>query len=171
MNVKKGHCVLACDMGGTYIKAACVLADGTLAAPMRMIPSNSGGSLKEILGSWKEVFTQFLNDASENGLDITGIGVCTPGPFDYKRKTSLMRHKFRSIYGINLEEAIRTVIPLPNVPFEFFQDSNCFLAGEQRYGAAKGVTNCACVTLGTGLGFSVMVDGKFLTNGDRKSVV
>jgi glucokinase len=152
-------------MGGTYIKAACVLADGNLAAPMRMTPSQSGGPLEGFLGSWKEVFKLLLNDASEKGLDIAGIGVTTPGPFDYKRKMSLMRHKFGSINGVNLEEAIRKEIKLPDVPFLFFQDANSFLAGEQRFGAARGVQNCACVTLGTGLGFAVMANGHFLTNG------
>jgi glucokinase len=152
-------------MGGTYIKAACVTEDGNTAAPIRMIPSQSGGPLEGILGSWKEVFMGLLADASQNNLKITGIGVTTPGPFDYKRKMSLMRHKFVSIYGINLEEAIRKEIELPDVPFLFFQDANSFLAGEQRFGAARGVQNCACVTLGTGLGFAVMSNGQFLTNG------
>jgi glucokinase len=152
-------------MGGTYIKAACVMEDGTIATPIKMIPSNSGGPLEDILGSWKEVFKLLLNEASEKGLDIAGIGVSTPGPFDYKRKMSLMRHKFSSIYGVNLEDAIRKEIKLPRVPFLFFQDANSFLAGEQRFGAARGVQNCACVTLGTGLGFSVMANGQFLTNG------
>jgi glucokinase len=152
-------------MGGTYIKAACIPEDGKPAAPIRMIPSRSGGPLDGILESWKEVFESLLQEASRYHLRLAGIGVTTPGPFDYKRKTSLMRHKFSAIYGINLEEAIRQKAGLPDVPFLFFQDANAFLAGEQRFGAARGVRNCACVTLGTGLGFAVMVDGRFLTNG------
>jgi glucokinase len=161
----KQSCVFACDMGGTYIKAACILEDGKMAAPMRMIPSRSDGPLDGVLGSWKEVFEGLLEEASRNSLRVAGIGVSTPGPFDYKRKTSLMQHKFSAIYGINLEEAIRKEAGLPGVPFLFFQDANSFLAGEQRFGAARGVQNCACVTLGTGLGFAVMAKGQFLTNG------
>jgi glucokinase len=152
-------------MGGTYIKAACILEDGKMAAPLRMIPSRSGGPLEDILGSWKEVFEGLLEEASRNSLRVAGIGVTTPGPFDYKRKMSLMRHKFSSIHGVNLEEAIRQKAGLPDVPFLFFQDANSFLAGEQRFGAARGAQNCACVTLGTGLGFAAMADGQFLTNG------
>jgi glucokinase len=152
-------------MGGTYIKAACVAEDGKPAAPMRMIPSQSGGPLELILESWREVFEGLLEDASRNSLRVAGIGLTTPGPFDYKGKTSLMRHKFSAIYGINLEEAIRKKAYLPDVPFLFFQDANSFLAGEQRFGAARGAQNCACVTLGTGLGFAVMAKGQFLTNG------
>jgi glucokinase len=165
MSVKKHYCVFACDMGGTFIKSACVLSDGTIIGKMKMTPSNSEGSLEEIIESWKEVFSCLLEESSQNRLESIGIGVCTPGPFNYKEKISLMRHKFKSIYGVNLGQEIQKAISLPTIPFKFFQDSNCFLAGEQHYGAVKGVMDCACVTLGTGLGFSVMTDGKILTNG------
>ena len=158
-------CILACDMGGTIIKSACIFSDGNIIGKINMIPSNSSGSLEEIIKAWKETFDCLAKTVSENSLDITGIGVSTPGPFYYKEKKSLMRHKFQSIHGINLEKEIRKTVSLPDVPFEFFQDANCFLAGEQTYGVAKGYKNCACVTLGTGLGFSVMADGKFLSNG------
>jgi glucokinase len=132
---------------------------------MRMRPSRSDGPLEDIIASWKEVFDYLLRDADENNLDIIGIGISTPGPFNYARKMSLMRHKFKSIYGINLEAAIREVMILPDVPFRFFQDANSFLAGEEYFGTARGVLNCSCVTLGTGLGFAVMAEGKILTNG------
>jgi glucokinase len=47
----------------------------------------------------------------------------------------------------------------------FVQDANAYLMGEQRFGAAKGVQNCTCITLGTGLGIAAMVNGRLLTNG------
>jgi glucokinase len=163
--MKTNLCVFACDMGGTYIKAACIPEDGNMTTPMRMIPSKSDGPLEAIIQCWKEIFEVLLEDAFKINLNLAGIGISTPGPFDYKHKTSLMRHKFSSIYGINLEEVIRKEINLPDVPLLFFQDANSFLAGEQRFGSARNVQNCACVTLGTGLGFAVMANGQFLTNG------
>jgi glucokinase len=163
--MSNGSCVLACDMGGTYIKAACITGEGRIAGTLRQTPSCSDDSPGKILESWKEVMRGLLEIAAREGLEIAGIGISTPGPFDYLNKTSLMRHKFAALYGINLEEAIRGVIALPAVPFVFLQDANAFLAGEQRFGVARGVQNCAGVTLGTGLGFTVMSNGQFLTNG------
>ena len=165
MSNKKQNCAFACDMGGTYIKAACVLPDGSLLEPFIMTASRSDGPLDGILEAWAETFTLLLAQADKAGLSIEGIGVSTPGPFDYKRKMSLMNHKFQAIRGIDLEEAIRGRIPLPDLPFLFVQDANAFLAGEQKFGAAKEVSNCTGVTLGTGLGFAAMADGRFLTNG------
>jgi glucokinase len=161
----KETCVLACDMGGTFIKSACVTADGRLAGGLKQTPSRSDGPLEYILTSWEEVLTNLLKNAAAENLEIIGIGISTPGPFNYEKKTSLMRHKFQSIYGINLEEAIRSRITLPDVPFNFVQDANAFLAGEQAFGAAKGVQNCTGITLGTGLGFTAMANGRFLSNG------
>jgi glucokinase len=158
-------CVFACDMGGTYIKSACILEDGSIAGDLRMIPSRSDGQLSDILESWEKTLRSLMETAVEHDLEITGIGISTPGPFDYRRKMSLMKHKFQPIYGIDLEAAIKTHLPLPPVPFIFVQDSNSYLLGEQRYGSAKGIENCTCVTLGTGLGISAMAGGKLLTNG------
>jgi len=152
-------------MGGTYIKAACMLEDGTISGSTLMIPSHSDGPLEGVLSGWEETFNALLATASENGLKILGIGVSTPGPFDYTRKTSFMKHKFQSIYGIDLEKEIRNRIRLPDVPFQFYQDVNSYLMGEQGFGAARGVQNCACITLGTGLGIAAMAGGKLLSNG------
>jgi glucokinase len=158
-------CVFACDMGGTYIKSACILDDGSIAGDMQMIPSRSDGQLSDILESWGKTFQGLTETAATQCLEITGIGVSTPGPFDYRRKMSLMKHKFQPIYGIDLEAAIKNHLSLPPVPFIFVQDSNSYLLGEQRYGSARGIENCSCVTLGTGLGISAMAGGKLLTNG------
>ena len=167
----KNSCVLACDMGGSSIKAACVLEDGTIAGDTLMIPSHSDGPLESILDSWEETLTALLSTAGEMDLTVLGIGVSTPGPFDYSRKMSLMKHKFQSIYGIDLEKKIRGRIGLPDVPFRFVQDTNSHLLGEQHFGAAQGIHNCACVTLGTGLGMSAMADGRLLSNGRDSSYI
>jgi glucokinase len=163
--LKNQGCVLACDMGGTYIKSACVTVKGRIAGGLRQTPSRSDGSLEDILASWKEVLSGLMENAAVENLAIAGIGISTPGPFNYACKMSLMRHKFKAIHGLNLEEIIRRKITLPDVPFIFVQDANAFLAGEQAFGAAKGVQNCTGVTVGTGLGFAAMVNGRFLTNG------
>jgi glucokinase len=152
-------------MGGSFIKSACISTEGKIIGTVKQTPSRSDGSSNDILESWKEVMRGLLKIAAEKDLKIMGIGISTPGPFDYSNKKSLMRHKFTAVYGINLEEAIHGIIALPKVPFIFVQDANAFLAGEQGFGAAQGTQNCACVTLGTGLGFAVMSNGKFLTNG------
>jgi glucokinase len=152
-------------MGGSFIKSACISDEGKIIGTVRQTPSRSEGSPADILESWKEVMRGLLESAAAKGLEIAGIGISTPGPFDYSNKMSLMRHKFTAIYGVNLEESIRSIITLPKVPFIFLQDANAFLAGEHGFGAARGIQNCACVTLGTGLGFAVMSNGQFLTNG------
>ena len=162
---ENGNCIFACDMGGSFIKAACMNGNGTITGETLMIPSHSDGSPDNILGAWEVTLKILLDTMVANKLNLIGIGVSTPGPFDYIRKMSLMKHKFQSIYGINLENEIKKRIRLPDVPINFIQDANAYLLGEQKFGCARGIENCMCVTLGTGFGIAAMAGGKILSNG------
>lgn len=163
---KKSSCILAFDMGGTFIKYACVLPDGSLADDVHMLPSYSGESFEAIMKSWSQAVLELVQEADAAKLDILGIGISTPGPFDFVNGRSLMKQKFQALYGIGLADEIRRSTNLPaSIPFSFIQDANAFLAGEHLCGAASESLCCAGITLGTGLGFSSMVDGNLLTNG------
>ena len=129
------------DVGGTFIKCD----DG------RSIPIDSDGTREAIAAS--------LRDAVESWDPQTRIGVAIPGPFDYGKGIFLMKHKFAAVYG----ESFRALAGLPeDADVRFIHDVNCMLVGELMTGAAKGYKNVALVTLGTGLGFSMAVDGKIL---------
>lgn len=157
--------MLALDMGGTFIKSACVDDNGSLGDTIQT-PSNASAGQDEILNALAQALCAARSQAQALGLTVGGIGVSTPGPFDYAGKRSLMRHKYQAVYGLDLQEALRTRGALSmGEALVFSQDANAFLAGEHAYGAAKGQDCCALVTLGTGLGFACMVDGVLLTNG------
>jgi glucokinase len=98
-------------------------------------------------------------------MELGGIGVAFPGPFDIENAVPLMQHKFRKIYGLNMREFIRQVPGVPNnSPIKFIHDANAVLAGELWRGNAIDYTNVAVVTLGTGLGFAISRDKKILYN-------
>lgn len=52
-----------------------------------------------------------------------------------------------------------------DVPVWLTKDSNAALLGESRYGSAKGISNFILITLGTGLGSSIMANGKLVKGG------
>lgn len=156
-------CVITVDMGGTFIKSACVTNAGTLTEVIQT-PSCSHKDQNSILNALSTAITTARKQASP--LTVLGVGISTPGPFDYINKTCLMTHKFKSIYGVPLEKALLMHGALrQGESLEFLQDANAYLLGEYAFGAAKGWVNCALVTLGTGLGFAALVNGKLLTNG------
>lgn len=158
-------CAVALDMGGTFIKSACVTEEG-LCTDVIQTPSGAEADREVILSAIATALQSARAKAHSLGYEVAGIGISTPGPFDYQGKRSLMQHKFQSIHGENLQNALqaRGIIG-ENEELMFMQDANCALAGERAYGAARGKDNCTLVTLGTGLGFSAMANGAFLTNG------
>lgn len=167
---------LLLDVGGTFIKCS----DG------REIPVSSDGSREEISASFAEAVGTFCRELSRTGMSCTGaprvevscngssstnetvtekekqhcgIAVAIPGPFNYERGIFLMRHKFSSVYGASFRE-------LAGVPEEvglrFIHDVNGMLAGEMSAGNGRGFSRVALVTLGTGLGFAMSIDGHIL---------
>lgn len=79
------------------------------------------------------------------------VSVSIPGPMDYDHGTSFMKHKFVSLYGVALDEALSPF--LAGAPITFLHDGVAFLLGEMYDGHAASLKRPAGVMLGTGLGF------------------
>ena len=133
------HKTILLDIGGTFIKCS----DG------REIPVASAGSREDIVSSLK----QAVGDASL-------VSAAVPGPFDYGTGQFLMKHKFAAVYG----EYFSDLVGLPRGNCRFGHDVNVMLHGEMTDGNGKDYRNVALVTLGTGLGFSMAIDGKIIKN-------
>jgi len=158
--------VFAFDMGGTFLKSACITEDRRIVGNTVMVPSCSEKGRDFILEAWEESFAALRDIAQKHDVAVTGIGISTPGPFDFERGIPLMSQKFAAIYGLDMTKLLREKSGLPDtVPFKFVHDANAFLMGEVLCGAAGGYQNCAGITLGTGLGFAAMVKGEILHNG------
>ncbi len=159
--------VLAIDAGGTYFKSALVAAGGgIIAGSFLQTPASFSGSKAEVIGAYEKVFDASFAFARAHALQITGVGISTPGPFDYAGGISLMDHKFRSIKNLPLrEEFARLAYFTEKTPVIFQQDVHAFLVGEHWAGAVRGVANVAAITIGTGLGFGVMRNSVIVDNG------
>ena len=142
--------ILAVDAGGTFLKSALFKAEGEI-VPLAEIPTYSNGTFEEI----KNAFAAVYQNAVEQSEDkIAGIAVSVPGPFDYRNGIFLMKHKFQAVKDFSMKEFF------PEIPMSFLHDANAFLSGtaDEKKGRIGGIT------LGTGLGAAVMIDGKFLNN-------
>lgn len=157
-------CVLAVDAGGTSLKAALVWEDRFSKEPKILsffsVPVNSAGSREEILEAYRAVGRQGARLALDTGLSVERIAVCVPGPFDYSRGSSLMRHKYQAVYQVPLGPWLLQGAGA-DCPVIFLHDSSAFLLGAVLDVPEKRDRVCA-VIIGTGLGFASMVDGKLL---------
>lgn len=155
---KTNEYVLGIDAGGTYFKSVLVnSANEVLYSSQRKQRIDDN---KEII---IDCYTTLIDEAKvmaeKEGGTLIGVGVSSPGPFDYRNSVSLMKHKLKSIYGVNLESTLRDKGILNDMTFCCMHDGLAFLLGEHLIGDAKDYSNIACLTLGTGTGFSIIKNG------------
>lgn len=112
-----------------------------------------------------EVLHSLGKTAGEGVHGIEGAELAMPGPFDYEKGISWMKHKMPYLYGVNVSEALAQRFGWKPSQVRFLNDAAAYLLGEVGAGAAKGVNRVVCFTLGTGVGSGFAVNGKVVTEG------
>lgn len=142
------------DIGGTAVKYGVFAEDAVLfdQFPVRDADGN------------EHLPTRLCDIAKQLGANR--IVISAPGPFDFENGTGQMRHKLPSLYGVSLRE--RFAAALPDVSVDFVHDLTAFAAGALAEYPDLRDTAFACVTLGTGLGYVFVQDGKAQLN-DRQT--
>lgn len=152
--------VLGVDIGGSHITAALVdLKDGTLVQnSIKRNSVDSRGNAEEIFTAWCEVINKaFGNDFTTEKR----IGIAMPGPFDYENGISLIKDqdKFNALYELDIKEELAKRLNVQPAHIKFVNDAAAFIHGEVFCGAAKGYDNVLGLTLGTGLGSAISING------------
>ncbi len=153
---------IGADIGGSHI--TCQRMDMQKNRPVEgsevRIPVDSQAPEDEILEKWSESLKKAAGPAGFGSMG--GIGFAMPGPFDYRKGIALFRdvHKFDHLYGINIREALRKKLGLPDqFPIRFFNDASCFAIGEAWLGEASRYERIIALTLGTGFGTTFIKKG------------
>ena len=156
------RCILAVDIGGTFIKSALFSPLGDiLPGGVDETRVDSDGPAGTIERAFREVARRIAAHAARMGAVVRGVGVSTPGPFDYELGRSLMDHKYASVKGVCLRPWFTDA--LGNVPVRFLHDSAAFMLGLMDESEIGCHSRVAAATLGTGLGFALSIDGKVQT--------
>lgn len=153
-------CVLAVDAGGTFLKAVlmrknCTAVEGSFIRTA----VDSQGSADTIRTAYTQLAALGCHKAKSLGLTLSAIGICIPGPFNYREGLSLMTHKYAAIKDMPMRPWLKD--GAGELPVIFMHDANSFLLGASR---GIEIKNIAGVTIGTGLGFAVIKDGELLKN-------
>jgi len=147
---------IAIDLGGTRIKLGLVAGNDCLfekiiqAAPERGLANALAVAGDEILAALARVGTSTAQAA--------GIGISFPGLVDSRanRILSAPAGKYSDACGVDIAAWGRDRFSLPVV---VDNDANMAMLGEWQYGAGKGCNDLVMVTLGTGIGTSVVIEG------------
>ena len=140
------------DLGGTQVRAGLV-RNGQL---VKKAAGRIAGLQTE-----KEVLDCIGMTMEELGMSgISGIGIGVPSIVDVRRGIVYDTVNIPSWKEVYLKDILEEKY---GIPVWVNNDANCFALGEQRYGAGAGYSNVAGVTIGTGLGTGVILDGKLFS--------
>lgn len=137
------------DVGGTFLKGAILDRNGELQTEVFQVRVHPTLSFDDSFKEFKELLGILKKEKTRLNLDVSFLALSFPGPFDYKNGISLMKHKFTSLYEVNLREHLSKELD-EEMPIYFENDVISFL-----YGAAGDKENIAAITLGTGLGYCI----------------
>ena len=152
--------VMGMDIGGTHTKIGFVNREG------KVIGFSNFSSLgQEPFANFiKQLKKEFktLCDSVEEDFRIAGLGIGAPNANFY---TGNMEKPVNFEWGekVPLVSSIEKALKIKGV---VTNDANLFALGEMEYGIAKGMKNFIVMTLGTGFGSGIVVDGKLVLGHD-----
>ncbi len=145
------------DLGGTNIKAGVVNENFEIIAKAS-VKTNCPRPAEEICNDMAKVSFEACDAAKINIADIEWIGIGTPGIADNINGTIPYANNL-GFRDVPVKKYIQRYI---NKPIYVANDANAAAYGEFVAGSAKGAQNAVCITLGTGVGAGIIVDGKIL---------
>ena len=145
------------DVGGTTVKLGLFDGEGTLLDKWE-IPTVTENQGEAILPDVAKSITAKMEAKGLAEADVAGIGIGVPGPVD--RNGLLVGRAVNLGWdSLDIPGALSAYI---NVPVRAANDANVAAFGELWQGGGKGYENLVAVTLGTGVGGGIIVDGKLL---------
>lgn len=157
-------CVVGIDIGGQTSKLGVVDARGAVLAQTVIRSDIYGADAQAYVDALAEVTLKLIKEAGKEG-QIRGIGVGAPNGNYYEGTIA---------YAPNLAWAVGTSIPFAKmlskavggIPVSLTNDANAAAVGEMTYGSARGMKNFIMITLGTGVGSGIVIDGKIVYGHD-----
>lgn len=144
------------DVGGTTIKMGFFETDGTLLDKWEIKTNTANGGV-EILPDIAKGIENKLAQAGISKADVQGVGVGVPGPV---QEDSIVNRCVNLGWGIvNVAEELGA---LTGLKVKVGNDANVAALGENWQGGAKGCKSAVMVTLGTGVGGGIIIDGKIV---------
>lgn len=146
--------MLGVDIGGTKIALGPVDAGGVLRGPSHKVPSDARGS-EELVRGLVEAVRHALERARSDGLEVRGVGLGCAGTVD-RAAGSIVVSPNLPLVDVPLARLVSERVGLP---VALDNDANVAALAEVRVGAAAGLRQVAMLTLGTGVGGGLVLDG------------
>ena len=154
--------VVGIDVGGQTSKIGVVDARGTVLA-QTVIRTDTHEQVELYIAELAEAVNKLIKESGTEGL-VRGIGVGAPNGNYYtgtiENAPNLVWGRTRVEFAKLLSEA------MGGIPVALTNDANAAAVGEMTYGAARGMKNFIMITLGTGVGSGIVINGEVVYGHD-----
>ncbi len=151
--------VIGIDIGGTNLRGALVNKDGNILKRMK-ISSRADQGIDELVDN----LAGFIKEISE-GESVSNIGIGIPGIIDSKEGVITQAPNILNVDDYPLRAVLNEKLGR-DIHFVIENDSNSAAVGEWWMGASKDVNSMIMLTMGTGVGGGIILNGKLWTGDD-----
>jgi len=148
--------VLAIDLGGTKIIAALISSDGQMIARQYNLAQAYEGP-ESVIGRMFTAADTLLNKENLSPSELNSISIAAAGVIDLETGVITLSPSLPGWHDIPLRDIFRDKY---NINILLNNDANAAALGEYHYGAGKGTKNMIYVTVSTGIGGGIILDGK-----------
>jgi glucokinase len=157
---KRQRYIIGVDLGGTNIVAGAMPEDGSREIAMRSEPTRAQQGAEAVVDRIARmidtVIAETIAETNAKREDFAGVGIGSPGPLDRERGIVIVTPNL-GWRNFPLRDEVSKRVGLPA---SLDNDANCATLGEWWCGAAKGGRHVIGITIGTGIGGGLILDGR-----------
>src|ERR1044072_92654 len=163
MSEQACNLVCAADLGGTHLRVAVVDSAGHIhfrlkqSTPQEASPD---GIMRSLVSAVRECE---VHAKQNGGRRISAVSVVVPGTVNVDRGIVVKAPNLSALDGFHLSEQLTSQLGYSSV---LQNDANAAAVGEMWMGAGRGRSAIVCVTLGTGVGGGIILNGKLWRGGE-----
>lgn len=146
------------DVGGTNVKIALVNDKGKIIYS-NSVPTHAELGYEYTVNNIKQAIYDLLKETKLEPKDVEGMGFGFPGQIDFKNGIVRNAPNIPGWVDIPIKQIFEDEF---HIPTRVDNDVRCAALGELNYGAGKGCENLICITVGTGIGSGLIVNGKLV---------
>jgi len=157
-----GRSVIGVDLGGTNLRTALISPAGEIAHKQKE-PTEAGQGHRGVIAKLIASIRQQQEHAQRSGRMVVAVGVGAPGVIHAHRGVVVKSPNFPDWDNLPLKQELEAA---SGIPVFIENDANAAALGEQWRGAAQGINSMIFLTLGTGVGGGIVLDGRIWQGAD-----
>lgn len=152
------RCFVGIDLGGTNLKGGVVDEDREIRCKTS-VPTEAEHGPEHVIQRMAELVERVIGEAGLRKEEVESVGIGSPGSMSHKRGVVIKPPNLPGWQDVPLRDRIKELTGLPTT---LENDANAAAWGEFWAGAGRGTRHMVMLTLGTGVGGGIIINGRLI---------